>query len=333
MTRAGCWLVALTALVGCGPNRVSLKVQPSSLPSYPSSGRTLVVRAPHDRRPEAEIRGASPPWRLLIPIFFIKLAWQGSDVTGPAHFEGAALPSLHEDLVEQARATGLFSAVTTTGDADLVLETEVLHLLGAGYRASSMWFFLIAVGEHKYLYFHGTVTLRLRLTRRDGTLVGERVVAGNATATPDQTQQGLGVPAQQALTEALPRARRLIAAWALEEDPRTREAIAADLETEHQRGHTILLHMVNEDRTAVYLAQVSCPSGKTIGSSVADGFPLVGRPGDWMLSPFDDQGVRLPTRRYDALSRHVAAHFGLARVDQVAAYQFLGERANPAAKK
>jgi hypothetical protein len=68
------------------------------------------------------------------------------------------------------------------------------------------------------------------------------------------------------------------------------------------------------------LAQVSCPGGSTRGSSAPEGLPVLGRRGEWLLSSFDEHGVRLPARTYDALSRHAAMHFDLQRIDQVAVY-------------
>ena len=57
------------------------------------------------------------------------------------------------------------------------------------------------------------------------------------------------------------------------------------------------------------------------------GAPVVGEPGQWLLSPFNLDGVFLPAVVYAALSAKVAERFVLRRFEQLDVYRYLGRRA------
>jgi len=337
-------LVSLLAAASCAPLiRVSLRVVPrdhhdapaATKSTAPATTRSILVQVPRDLRPAAEATGADTKLNYVFPVLNLFFwAARGSAVTGNEHFLSAAWSELHQSLVDQLRASRLFAGIIaggntgTPGSPDYVLETEVLHLLASMYRASGGF---VALGgsfveRHDFLP-QATVTLRLRL-RRGGTLVGERVVTEQQTGSATDDQRNMNRLVPTALEKALRRTRGMVASWVLEEESQalSSEQLLAEHEAAHGRGHTFVVQRVNPDRSATQLVTLECPSGKVVSSRVVEGLPTVGLPGDDLLSPLDTEGVRLPRRVYDALSRHLAQHFNLQRVDQLAVYHFLGVR-------
>lgn len=342
-------LVAIALLFGgCSTHprpRVSLAVSPEKDLGYDSTGRTVFVAEPTDRRPQEEIEGDEPGLRSVVPIILgvvniIYTTKRGNEVTGNERFSEGALREVHRSLSDFVRSTGLFADVRPAKPADYVLETEVLHLAGRRYEARyrAPGFILIVVpvggfiggaefgrGEVEFLS-HATAALRLRLRDGSGRLVGESVVTNAVLGHPDQERPEKLVP--DALRGSLARARALVASWVLEDAHRNEQGpeLARFCDEDHRKGHTFLAHAVDQDRTGVVFAEIACPSGKVRRTRRVDGVPLVGRPGEWLVSPLDENGVRYPTPVYDGLTRHLSRYFVLHRTDELAVYHYFGRR-------
>lgn len=321
-------LVLATNVMGCTPP-VSLHIATPPKLSFPLTKQgSLRIAAPEDKRPQQEIIGKSAPCRYVVPLVFLNfLGWRGTEFTGNADFVPEAWQELHDNLVRQATSTGLFSKVSTDEPTDYLLETEVLHLAGARYIMKEGFFSPGgAFADMKSFHAHAAVILRLRLSDSEGHLIGQRVV--NANTMEKKVGNGPREIVVAALDKALLQVRALLASWVLEHRYAAIpfKQLANQAENEHDSDHSFLVHMVNEDRTAVHFLRIACPSGQVISKRTVNNIPIVGKPGQWILSPYDEHGIRIASSVYDALSRHLAKHFFLRRTDQIAAYRFGGKR-------
>ncbi|MBI5480972.1 MAG: hypothetical protein HY906_19085, partial [Deltaproteobacteria bacterium] len=323
-------LPGFALLAACGPPPANLRVIPGEPFAYRPTGKTIMVAPPVDRRPLPEVEGASTEVKHVI---FVGLGFtvvtRGSDVTSRSDFVPNAWQELHQSIIDQVHSTRLFSDVKVQGTADYVLETEVLHLLASKYRMF-MGLFLYggAVADAKHFLPQATATLRFRLKDSRGRVVGEKVVNGSQNGEVGDIMVGMHLLPRRALEQALRLGRSLVASWIAED---VYAAVPAathydDFERAHGQGHSFLVHLVSEDRSSTQLVHVECPSGKIVKTSEVTNLPVVGRPGQWLVSPFDENGMRLPGSVYDALTRHLAQHFVLHRIDQIAAYHYFGER-------
>jgi hypothetical protein len=334
---AAALLPALALLAACGPPPANLRIIAGEPFNYRPTGKSIVVTAPVDKRPVEEIEGASTQIK-FVAFLGLGVMWvtRGSDVTSREDFVPNAWQEVHQSVIDQVHSTKLFSEVKVQGTGDYVLETEVLHLLASKYRMHmGAVFYGAAAVDNKMFLPQATATVRFRLKDARGRLVGEKVVSGTQNGEVSDIMQLAGIRAlpRRALEKALHLGRSLIASWIAED---LYAAVPAathydDFERAHGQGHTFLVHMVNEDRSATQLAKIECPSGKVVTSSEVTNLPIVGRPGQWLVSPFDENGMRLPSTVYDALTRHLAQHFVIHRMDQIAAYHYFGERAGQAA--
>jgi hypothetical protein len=330
--RAAALLLPVLALVAaCGPPPSNLRIIPGEPFNYRPTGKTIVVAPPVDLRPKPEIEGASTEIKHIIFVGLgITVVTRGSEVTSRSDFVPNAWQELHQSVIDLAHSTRLFSEVKVQGTGDYVLETEVLHLLASKYRMF-MGLFLYggAVADAKHFIPQATATVRFRLKDSRGRIVGEKVVNGTQNGEVGEIMVGMHLLPRRALEKALRTGRSLVASWIAED---VYAAVPAathydEFERAHAQGHSFLVHAVNGDRSGTQLARIECPSGKILKTTESVTLPIVGRPGHWIVSPFDENGMRLPSSVYDALTRHLAQHFVIHRIDQIAAYHYFGERA------
>ncbi|MCC6747729.1 MAG: hypothetical protein IT371_08740 [Deltaproteobacteria bacterium] len=329
MFRTAAALLVL-GLAACTQPYSMLIAAPAPL-RLPSVGRppSLYVRPPVDLRPQLERDGDRPrvKYFVFLGLTFVS-ASRGTHLTGPGHFLPTLLPELHQSLLLHLRSTGLFAEVSPAR-GELSLETELLHLVAAQYQDEEGMATLGGgsfVDTRNFLP-HGTATLRLRL-RRGSRLLAERVVRGTFLGGPEVRIWNLGQVARQALAQALAQARLQVASWVLEQAYAGTDGarMRAHYGEEHEKGHTFFAHLVKRDRTGVVFTELHCPSGRVVRSQEVTGIPLVGSPGEWIVSPYDPQGVRYPVVVYDGLTQHLAEHFVLHRLDQLAAFHYLGAK-------
>jgi hypothetical protein len=352
MRRLG--LCALALFAACVPVRehvelgvpdVEMGIQGLGLPS---SDRSIRVVEPVDARPRSEIEGEIPATVsvVLVPLgvaIAIQHNAKGSFVTRSSSFKMTA--HIQSALEAHIHSTGLFRAATGEG-ADYVLESEVLHLVGASYRTMVTTHI---IGLHsggsqtsvsRAFLPHATAALRLRLKDGQGKTIGERVVTSSVIGQPTVIEKqpitrieksqpletdGLKELANAALRGCLCRARVLVASWVREHETQNLSVEFEEVERNHA-SHRFLIHAVDGDRTGVTFALVECPSGRILSVHSVDGVPLVGRPGEWIVSPMAENGVTFPTAYYDALTRHLSRRFLLRRVDEIAAFHYFGLR-------
>lgn len=323
-------LVTLISTASCASlTPVSLRIDPREHRNPSASAKVILVQAPRDLRPPTEVSGADAPFNYALPLLpFFVWAARGSLVTGDEHFAPAAWRELHQSLCGQLRSSGHFAQVVTEGTATYVLETEVLHLMASMYRTSGGFLSLFGsfMATREFVP-EATVSLRLRLRRGDA-LVGERVVTTRQTGEENDGRLSMNRLVPTALAKALRRARGLVASWVLEEEaePLSSAQLLSAHEAAHGHGHSFVVQRLDPDRGTTRLITIECPSGRVLSSRAVDDLPPLGVPGEDLVSPFDNDGVQLPRKAYDALSRHLAPHFNLQRIDQLTVYHFLGAR-------
>jgi hypothetical protein len=333
-------------VIGC-MQPVSLAVDPTPSGQLASTGRSLRVDEPVDLRPVQEREGRTPELRAWVPLLVHEYqAVRGQWVSGDSYYDEQAWNQLHTSLLGAVESSALFVQVTNNGAADYVLESEVLHLTCASYSAQTTHYVLvyvvvvagyvpIPVVDRVFLP-QATAVLRLRLRDAQGTVVGERVVrgavVGGLPTRPDPWTGASVNPSQltrEALRAALHNARSQVSSWIMAHEARERSPARAraDLQGLHTAGHTFLVQAVDWDRRGTTFAELACPSGQELRRFHVEGVPVVGDPGEWLVSPMDEGGVKLPLVDYDALTRHLDQEgFALQRAGHIAAYRYLGRQ-------
>lgn len=320
--------VALTLLMVSGCARGSLRVAgPAPLP-LPSTGRTVQVLAPRDRRPPAEVQGRRPGLTFLLPlVIYNAFGWRGSSVVPAEKRTTDGWGDLHRGLVRAVDTSGVARAARSGARADYVLETSVLHLATAQFKAGHAGFSIAAFHSNTNNFVpNATATLRLTLRHRSGRIVGQRSVSGQTMGGPGA--RSLAV-ARSALNRALARAQIAVAAWirrdAAKAGPSAAE-IATRLDASMPGGYTFLVRWIDADRLTVRFATVHCPTGRVVRRWQVRGLRVAGTPGRWVVSPHDENGVAYSIPYYSAMTRHLSRHFVLARLGALSTYTYVGRR-------
>ncbi|MCO5169180.1 MAG: hypothetical protein M9894_22785 [Planctomycetes bacterium] len=324
--RAAALVVAALAAGCASPDLLALA--PADRVPLELEGPTVRLALPalNDARPGAEREGRAPrSERRGVPLVGRVEVQRGSEVSDDGDLGGAPLEGLDTTLRRYLASIGPVVVVRPREDAapaaDYVLEVDVLHLVATSFRARRElrvpvvgWLFDPSL-ERRSLPT-ATVVLRLRLRSADGRFKAARVVNASVLGGPAEEPGALAAAAVRA---AAHEARWVTASW----------LARADQPSLPRDDDSFLVHAVDVDRSGVLLARIDRERGQVLWLERRHGLPLVGPPGVWHLSPFDERGVLLPPGDYAALAEELAGGFGLQRIDQLAVYRYLGPVARP----
>lgn len=324
-------LLAAAAALGCSSPELLALAPRERVPLELAAPTVRVALADlADARPAAEREGRDPRSEER-GIWFVGEVEveRGSVVTGDDALGDAPLEGLESTLrsylgsLEPVEVVGAGEEDDVSVRADYVLEVEVLHLVAASFRSRReldlpvVDWFVDPQQERRFLPA-ANVVLRLRLRSADGRFRASRVVNASVLGSPDEAEEPAALVAA-ATRAAAHEARWLVGSW-LARAGATPDAAPAPARADD----SFLVHAVDVNWSGVVLARVDRETGQVRWIERRHGLPLIGPPGVWHLSPFDEHGVLLPPAAYGALAEELANDFGLQRVDQLAVYRYQG---------
>jgi hypothetical protein len=353
MRRPATWLALLwvAGALGCRTtSQTPLQtVAPRDLGLAPCSS-TLAVAPLRDLRSAAEREGGDVDHQVavwVVPLWIVNIlgyhhTWSGShalEATSEQIVKGATWGLRHH-----LQATGCFDEVIEeSGGANYVLETEILHCSASAFErghTNTLGALVLvgsgaATGSNKsrttLTLIHGTASLRLRLRDSAGRVLAKRVVSNAVLRFPGAKgiePYRVAQCAKAALSGALIKSVNVVASWV--QELRLRGLPPAEIRrrarTSFADEPSFLLSCLEEDRVRTTFCRLRWPDGLILSTWRADGIPPVGRPGEWLLSPYDQHGLRIPRRLYSERARLLSERFRLRRVDEFSSYHYFGPR-------
>lgn len=290
----------------------------------------LALAGPNDGRPEAEREGRDPRSEDRgVPFVGEVEVERGSEVSGDGDLGDAPLEGLASTLRSYLGSLEPVVVVAEDDDddgrvdPDYVLEVDVLHLVAASFRSRReldvpvVEWFVDPQLERRFLPA-ANVVLRLRLRSADGRFRAARVVNASVLGSPYEAEEPAALVAA-ATRAAAHEARWLVGSWLARAGSRPGAAPPPARDDD-----SFLVHAVDVNWSGVVLARIDRQTGQVLWIERRHGLPLIGPPGVWHLSPFDEHGVLLPPAAYAALAEGLALDFGLRRLDQLAVYRYVG---------
>jgi hypothetical protein len=326
-------LLAAVAALGCSSPELLALAPEARVPLELATPTVRVALTDLvDARPVAEREGRDPRSEDR-GIWFVGEVEveRGSVVTGDDALGDAPLEGLESTLRSYL---GSLEPVEVVGegedddddvrsDADYVLQVDILHLVAAAFRSRReldvpvVEWFVDPDHERRFLPA-ASVVLRLQLRSVDGRFRASRVVNASVLGSPDEAEEPAALVAS-AVRAAAHEARWLVGSWLARAG-----ATPGEASTPAGDDDSFLVHAVDVNWSGVVLARVDRQTGQVRWIERRHGLPLIGPPGVWHLSPFDEHGVLLPPAVYGELAEGLADDFGLQRVDQLAVYRYLG---------
>lgn len=319
------------ASIGCGTKKLNL----ASTPQLPVTKFRvpLVLRiAPvQDSRPQVEKNGKSPALHVLLPLLplFLYFEKRGSGITSDELFKQSPPTVMQENLAAYFGASKTFAGVTAQGAAHLELQTELLHLYGHQYQTG--WVFAGSGGgvtTTDSFGHYANVVMRVRLfDLRNGKkrLIMDRVVHGTGANPPNKT---VGRPLQNAVRRSLDKTWY----WTL---AATRELLetrseAAYLQWFQQncaKGKNCNFNVIRIGRfhEAVDVITLNVDTGRIMRKKRLANLRVAppGKAGEWMLSPWDNQGFPMSSNLYNAMAKFVTQRgYMVRRLDHFSLYHF-----------
>jgi len=321
--------------IGCGTTKLNLATTPQLPVTKFRVPLVLRIAPVQDSRPKVEKNGKSPALHVLLPLLplFLYIETRGSGITADESYKQPPPIVMQENLAAYFSAGRTFAGVTTHGAAHLELQTELLHLYGHQYRTG--WVFAGSGGgvtTSDSFAFYGNVVMRVRLfDLRNGKrrLIMDRVVHGTGANPPNKT---VGLPLQNAIRRTLDKTWY----WTL---AATRELLetrseAAYLQWFQQncaKGRNCNFNVIRVGRfhEAVDIITLNVDTGRIMQKKRLANLRVAppGKAGEWMLSPWDNQGFPMSANLYNAMAKFVTQRgYMVRRLDHFSLYHFFGVR-------
>ncbi|MEZ6185864.1 MAG: hypothetical protein R3F62_12745 [Planctomycetota bacterium] len=276
-----------------------------------------------DLRPEAERDGLSPDSATREAYYVYNESLQvGSHVTGDQDFAGSAPAAVDATLRAYLDSSGALEV--SDGAGAYRLHVELLHLFAARHEELSERTVYPVVPvplttfelEDRFVP-HATAVLRLRLLGPEGEPLATRVINQGVVGRAE-VPDALGELAGAALRGAAHQARTLVTSWVHRAERRAGRGAPPP------PAGSFLVHSPSPAYLhGTRVARIDRATGAVLMNELREGLPRVGRPGEWYLSPFDEDGVALAGADYARLAAELdAAGFTLRRGDQLVAYHY-----------